>query len=252
MRCQTVLFVACLWAAVPDAATAQADPFDVEGHAFDRDTGDLLYVQRQHTTIVGGQRFSVVTYLGPDGDTLVVKQAQIGSSPAQPLYRLWDRRDGYVEGVEREGDCLRLFRRRADERDVHTRTLCHADGLVDDGVLAALDDHWDDLLEGARISIRVLVPNKLNSYRLRVHKVDEGHQDGRPTVTLRVEPASFLVRLIAPHVDLTCDAEDRRVLVYEGISEVGVTAGSGLRHRARVHFRYPAPVAVHTPGAGSR
>ena len=53
---------------------------------------------------------------------------------------------------------------------------------------------------------------------------------------LRIEPANWWLRWIVSRIDITYDASKRRVLAYEGITDM--RDEHGRRYRARLDFDY--------------
>ena len=235
--------LAALVLAAPTGPAAASGTHEEETYwaaAHDLQTGEFLYREVHREAYVDGRvQASHVVYRDSAGDTIAAKILRFDERLATPGFQLEDRRHGYAEGVEVNGDTLALFRRRSRTTDRETEVLT-MDGpaVVDGGFDHAVRETWQELMAGGKVAFDFVVPNKLNSYRFRIRKTADTVHDGRPAVRLKIEAANFFVRLIAPDIKLTYDLASRRLQVYEGISNLA-DPESGKRYRARIEFTYP-------------
>lgn len=243
------------------AARAAAADVDLPGTeeafvatAFDRRTGAVVYRELHRHTFRGPvHTASHVVYVGPSGDTLAVKNMAFVAGPAMPDFRLEDRRTGYVEGAVADADSLLLFRRRPGEADTESRAMAWAGPtVVDGGFDHAVRSAWNRLLRGEAVRYDFAVPSRLGRYGFRLRHVGATEHNGRAAVRLRIEPSSFFLRRLVPAIDLVYDRHSRRLLVYEGISNL-VDPARGQRYDTRIEFVYPDPllqVALRTGEEG--
>ncbi len=206
--------------------------------AFDLKSGALLYTEHHSDSLHHGQiSTSSVIYVDSAGDTLASKRLQFDAGATRPAF-VMEYGDGYAEGVKAAGDSLELLRRSSATAEAETRTVAINEPVVIDGGFDyAVRQHWDRLAEGGRFDFDFPVPNRLASYRFRIRMTGETIHDGSPARRFRIEPANFFVRLIAPSIELTYDHKSRRLMQYEGISNVADPA-TGRRYRARIEFVY--------------
>ena len=222
------------------------------GRAFSLESGELLYTEEHRETRCGDRHVhSRVTYRNAAGDTMITKLVDFSRFPATPDMRSEDWRTGYVEAAAVKGDSLILQRRADAAADLERKALA-LDGpaVVDAGFDQAVRQSWDRLVAGKRVEVDFAVPDKLRDFRFRIRRLGDG--DPGDVLRLRIEPASFLLRWIAPHIDLAYSTADRRLRTYEGITNV--PSPEGPRYRARVEFDYPpssATVLVPPPDLGS-
>jgi hypothetical protein len=115
-----------------------------------------------------------------------------------------------------------------------------ADGVIDTGFEAFARLHWDELVRGDTLPFDYLVPSRRKFFAFNVVKID------LPTappgsVTLRLASTSWLSFLL-PHIDVSYDLQTRRLVHYEGLSNVrDVKTGKNYR----VHYEYPKVAVVH-------
>ena len=218
---------------------ASATEHSFHASAFDLESGALVYVEEHREIYRAGRPYRSEVVYRAEGDTIATKAVRFGERPSSPDFSLVDRRDGYMEGAQTRGDSLVMSRRWRDGERHEVRVLDAAGAaVVDGGFDHAVRRAWPELMGGDHVTFDFAVPNKLRSYRFRIRKTGEGRHESRPAVLLRIEPANFFVRLIAPHIDLTYDRESRRLLKYVGISNLA-NSDTGKRYRVRIEFTYP-------------
>jgi len=98
--------------AMPDAALERR-----VGYAFSLDTGEAVYREIHEPVVDDGVLLrDEVTYRGSDDAVIARKRVDFRPDPLAPAFRLTDRRSGYVEGLERSGGQVTLFRRQGARR----------------------------------------------------------------------------------------------------------------------------------------
>tara|TARA_B100000809_G_scaffold52227_1_gene47546 strand:+ start:74 stop:364 length:291 start_codon:yes stop_codon:yes gene_type:complete len=76
------------------------------------------------------------------------------------------------------------------------------------------------------------VPDRLRAFHFRIRRLSQSDE----ILKLRIEPANWWLRWIVSRIDITYDASKRRVLAYEGITDM--RDEHGRRYRARLDFDY--------------
>lgn len=216
--------------------------------AYEIDSGGYLFDEEHREGYRQGRlRWSQITYRDRNGVILARKSLGFGDNLLIPEVQLTDRRDGYFEGATVQDGALVLYR--GVGKGTPDRRILRIDDatVVDGGLHNLILQRWDDLLEGETVRFQLAVPSRLNCYAFRIRARGGAVRDGRTVVRLRVEPASLLVRLIAPRVDVTLDVHSRHPVEYEGISTFG-RQGWGPRYRARMRISDPvaSPLAAST------
>ncbi|UCF02793.1 MAG: hypothetical protein JSV14_03835, partial [Deltaproteobacteria bacterium] len=77
------------------------------------------------------------------------------------------------------------------------------------------------IAQGEVFHIRLILPSRLDQYEFRIRK----RKVKGDTLYIRLEIDNWLLRLFAPHVDAEYDQKNRRLLRYEGISNLEDTSG---------------------------
>jgi hypothetical protein len=148
-------------------------------------------------------------------------------------YDFRDIRAQYQDGAKVSGDRILLFRKKSPEDDVEEVYLAkEKDQIVGQGFHQFIVHNLERIAQGEVIHIRLVLPSRLDQYEFRIRK---RKVDG-DTLYIRLEIDNWLLRLFAPHVDVEYDQENRRLLRYEGISNL--EAASGKHKKVTITYSY--------------
>jgi hypothetical protein len=219
--------------ALPALAAPRTESFSGNAYAID---GDLLLYHETHYLFSGehgGER--IVLYQCPDGRAFARKRSRDDGNAQAPDFDLVDARVGYREGVRRNGSLREVYvQRSATQAEQADPLQLPADGVIDTGFEAFARLHWDALVRGDTLPFAYLVPSRRKFYAFKVGKIDlPAAPPG--SVTFRLASSSW-VSFLLPHIDISYDLETRRLVRYEGLSNVrDVKTGKNYR----VHYEYP-------------
>ena len=211
------------------------------GSAYATDGNQLLYRETHYlfSGNRGGER--VVLYQCPDGRAFARKRSRDDGDAQAPDFDLVDARVGYREGVRRDGDRREVYVQRSSAQAEQAEPLrLPVDGVIDTGFEAFARLHWDALVRGDTLPFDYLVPSRRKFYEFKVSRTDLPTAPAG-SVTLRLSSSSWLSFLL-PHIDISYDLQTRRLVRYEGLSNVrDVKTGKNYR----VHYEYPKVAVVH-------
>jgi hypothetical protein len=196
------------------AAAAAAERFS--GDAYSAAGNALLYHETQYLLAGGAER--LVLYRCPDGRAFARKRVRESGNMQAPDFDLVDARLGYREGVRDRGAQREVYvQRRANMPEQADLLSVPADGVIDTGFDTFAQRHWDALLRGDTLRFPYLVPSRRTFYQFKVSRIDAG--TARQTMTIRLAASNWLSFLL-PHIDVTFDLASRRVVHYEGLSNI--------------------------------
>lgn len=229
------------WAtAAAEAAVTAPLGWTVEmADARDPDSGKLLY-REQHWLLRDAASAPVerlVLYRCPDGTAFARKHLDYRSSVTAPAFDLLDARNGYREGLRRT-PVAQLFVR-DNQRAAERSAVAPSNSLVAD---AGFDEfvrlHWANLLAGRSANIDFALPSRLRSYRFTLARRGLARVAGEDALLLRLR-VDGLLGWVAPHVDVVYALNDRRLLRFEGPTNLHDPSGQG-NWKARIEFREQA------------
>jgi hypothetical protein len=210
-----------------------------EGTARDPASNALLYRERHWLRDDGDRPIErLVVYLCPDGRAFGRKQVDYRRSASAPAFRLVDARSGYAEGL-REAAGARVFFQPAggSEKSV---LLASKRLVVDAGFDEFIREQWPALTGGTAVPLDFALPARLQSMGFSVRRVGQTQLAGEPAWVFRLR-LSGLLGWVAPHIDVAYGQNSRRLLRFEGVSNVRDDRGR-KEIIARIDFQLPARV----------
>jgi hypothetical protein len=214
------LLLAAVTLAVAPAVARPSTSVEVErfhGVARGRD-GAVAYREEHEVRRLGDRPLqAVTTYRDAAGEVLAVLRTDFSRDPFAPDYTFEDRRRTAVEAVEvtERGATLAAGSRR---RTVPLpgepgRRLVTGQGL-DRLVRARLAD----LERGAELHVAFAIPSRQATYDFRVRALPSPPDS--PTLLVRVEIDSWVLRLFASSLDSEYDRATGRLVRYRGLSNL--------------------------------
>ena len=214
-----------------------------EAAARDPDSGELLYTEDhllRHQDQQLHQR--LVVYRCADGTAFARKRVDYAASALAPAFQFEDVRLGYREGLRRIDGDAQLWVRTPDSDKERSATLEAAAGLVADaGFDEFIRRQWQPLLAGETVPLEFAVPSRLESLGFQVRRLGPQALDGEPAEVFRLRLGGWLGWL-APHIDVAYGRESRRLLRFEGLSNLRSDDGRS-QLVARIEFAAPAVAA---------
>lgn len=206
------------------------------GDAYDLETGAFVYSEN-HNEVYEGERhlYSLVSYRDKSGKEFASKRIDFAGNRLQPTYELNDIRDGYKEGIRRDGAGETYYaRRKADQELKAKRVRAPQPAVFDGGFDYFVRENFNSICTGNSRSFFFAVPIELDYFRFRAAPQETGQ-----TCRIHLELDNLLLRQFVRPIKLWYDARDRRLRKYEGISNINGPDGKSLR--VRVVFTYPQP-----------
>ena len=214
-----------------------------EAAARDPDSGELLYTEDhllRHQDQQLHQR--LVVYRCADGTAFARKRVDYAASALAPAFQFEDVRLGYREGLRRIDGDAQLWVRTPDSDKERSVTLEAAAGLVADaGFDEFIRRQWQPLLAGETVPLEFAVPSRLDSYGFTVRRRGGGEAAGEQAEIFRLRLGG-LFGLLAPHIDVAYGRETRRLLWFQGLSNLRDDDGES-QLVARIEFPAPAKAA---------
>jgi hypothetical protein len=233
MRLQ--LLCAVFASALLPAARAIENVEAFSGSAYSLDDDRLVYHETDYMFRGAGGSERVALYRCPDGRPFARKYSRDDGDARMPDFDFADARTGYREGVRREAGARRAYVQRSRERPQQEAPLPQpAQGVIDTGFDVFLREHWQALLRGESIRFDFLVPSRRRFYAFKVSVLRHPPAPPPGSVTFRVSLGSWFAFLL-PHIDVSYDRASRRLVRYEGLSNVRGLDGRNYR----VRFEYP-------------
>lgn len=211
---------------VPNAVQSYA------GNAYALDDHRLLF-REVHYLNPSAVDQRVVVYQCPDGNAFARKHVRAGGDAQAPDFDLEDARLGYREGVRRGGKGREIYlRRHADQAETVQPLPVEKDSVIDTGFDTFAQRHWQALQHGDAVHIPFLVPSRMRFFEFKVQRVSQPSA-GNGEMLIRLALDSWF-SFALPHMDVSYDIATRRLLRFEGLSNIRGADGKNLT--ARIEF----------------
>ena len=170
-----------------------------------------------HTAIYQNEKLqtSQNDYLDLSGKKIAELNSDYSKSLMMPTYIFRDLRTGDEEGLRWEDGQYRIFRKKKGKPEevnlldsVENTFSCQGWHYY---LLANLDR-----LQKNPIKMKLIFPSKLDYYSFRIRPLDTAEN----ILKLRLEFDSWIIRLFAPHLDITYDKKKRKIVEYFGPSNI--------------------------------
>lgn len=165
----------------------------------------------------------LVLYVCPDGTPFGRKFVDYRASQIAPEFSFTDSRSGYREGLRRVGGLAKAWFRDARQPEQQA-SLGVARLVVDAGFDNFIRSQWTELSAGRTVSLSFAVPARLRSLDFKLRRVGSADIGGQGAQVFRLSLGGWL-GLIAPHIDVAYGQQSRRLLRFEGLSNLRDDAG---------------------------
>ncbi len=226
-------------AALPAWATTESRQEEVfEGVARD-DRGEIAYTENHRMIYENGRpQRNETRYRDAKGQEIAVLNSNFAGNPYVPNYAFEDRRFGRQDGTFVDGAWIKIYGRAAENAPVQQDMVrLEKDMVTGQGLHVYLRDHLDELDKGGAVQqVRFLVPLEGRDFAFRIRRLDTPGDDP-DTVAFNIEADSWLLRLVAPTLEVRYDRATRRLLSYRGASNL-LNADQGPQS-VTITYRYP-------------
>ena len=194
--------------------------------------GSVVYREQHRETYRAGRLHKALSlYYDAKGRLIGRLASDYSRRNFAPNYRFTDIRRGVMRAARLDGNNLVL----SDGKRV--KALRHRGGaplVVGQGLNRYVHAHLPQLSKGKVGKVRFAIPSRFSTYGFRVRSVARP----RPGVLrLRIEVDSWLLRLIAPTIEVDYQLSTRRLLAYRGPSNLADKDGDTMQVRIRYDYR---------------
>lgn len=207
------------------------------GRAYN-EQGRLLYIENHQSTFSGNQLTNLKTsYSKPESKKEFGSiNSDFSKNPFVPTYQFKDERFGRYASIKwSDGKIISTARENSKEKETIKQFDPTKKTVTGQGLHNFLISNISEFQKNPKLKEEIifLIPMNQDSYSFRI-KVKELKED---TIQFRVEADSWLFRIVAPHIDVTYDLKSKRLLIYEGPSNL--LTDDQKKSKVRIKYKYP-------------
>ncbi|MDX1451352.1 MAG: hypothetical protein R3183_02260 [Oleiphilaceae bacterium] len=228
------------------STVAGANSLQFTGHAFDPESGELLYTEHHYMErdTSGALTQGRVIYRGGGSDSSAVwadKRLVFGANPLLPELSFYDQRFGTDLNLTRQANRIVIEQNSGEGLQQQGLSLPEEKRVVADaGFDRLVEREWHALLNGTSIEFEfvAITRGKLVSFQIR----KQSQSDQR--VVFIVEPQNWFFRMLVDPIVLHYDLAQRRLRRFEGLTNIA-KARDGDNFKARIEYSYADEVSNH-------
>lgn len=209
----------------------------VKGYAFDMKEDTLLYTEEHKDSYENDVKTkSTVTYRDAEGEVIVEKDLTYNVSQTIPTFTKRDLRNNYLVGAKVKGNKVEMFVGGSGPKDKIKRKTVRSEKemVVDAGFNAFIQENWDDLCDDKTLKIEFATPSILKVVTFKINRIGEEEVAGQKVHRFRMKTNALLYRLFLDPIDVSYCQETRRLVAYEGLSNI--KDAEGEQYKTRIVF----------------
>ncbi len=196
------------------------------GYAYQAGTQTLVYTEQFTDTYVNGKLVATLTrYYDVNQRLIATRTLDFSKSYFAPDFEIKDFRTGYEEGASVNAGHVSIYVKKDLNALRETQTLTvPGDVVIDGGFNQYIRANWDDLLRGEEVSFNFTIPSAFDFYKIRAVKVAESKNE----ISIAINLSNPVLRLLAKPILVRYDQTTKRIISYEGKSNVANDTGKNF------------------------
>ncbi|MGQ1910409.1 hypothetical protein ACT3CE_11525 [Marinifilum sp. RC60d5] len=207
-----------------------------EGIAMDKHSLEFIYKEVHHEIFWKGKHVETLTYfIGKNGNEFAHRELNFRSSFQKPEYLLTDKRSGLLEEVIHLGSNqfnIR-YRKNIDSKLKESNIYVPKPAVVDGGFNYYIKNNWDKLLDDKKLVFNYLSVAFQDYFTFRIYKADKQTNDPN-IMLLKMECKQLFLRLMVKPIFVYYNLETRRIVKYDGISNIRDL--NGISYKALLNY----------------
>jgi hypothetical protein len=199
------------------------------GKAYKKD-GTLSYIEtHEYRDDNGSIKNLKTTYYTTEKEFFAQLLSDFSKSPYLPEYTFTDQRFGRVDRTkwDESKSALMTYTKEDAKSEEKSKAFEPSENLITgQGLHAYLYKNLDSLIKkNEATKIEFVIPKNQDKYTFKIKTLEIKEKENK--VTFRVEMNSWLLRLVAPHIDITYNTKTKDLLVFDGPSNLLTDKGKG-------------------------
>lgn len=207
-----------------------------EGIAMDKNSLEFIYKEVHHEIFNKGKHIETLTYfLGKNGNEFARRELNFRSSFQKPQYLLNDKRSGLLEEVTHLGanQFYIRYRKNANSKLKEKSIYVPEPAIVDGGFNYYIKNNWDKIISDKKLVFNYLSVAFQDYFTFRIYKLDKQTNDPN-IMLLKMECKQIFLRLMMKPIFVYYDLETKRIVKYDGISNIRDL--NGISYKALLNY----------------
>jgi hypothetical protein len=187
--------------------------------------GQVVYRER-HTVVYDDQTLikSLTEYQDAQGRPIGSLRSDFTHSLAAPEYIFRDNRQNSLQGQRWSKQKLEVFSRANKKSKVVKKDLIKTPEVMigGEGLIYYIGAHLKELIGSDGMNFKFVIPGRLSSYDFLIKPLDHNSTEA----AFEVKMKSWLMGLFGPRLKLIYDVQKKRVISFEGLSNMRNADGS--------------------------
>ncbi|MBA2404760.1 MAG: hypothetical protein H0V66_08315 [Bdellovibrionales bacterium] len=198
--------------------------------------GQIAYVEK-HTVVYDEQTVikSLTEYLDPDGKVIATMNSDFTRNVGAPEFILRDQRHESFQGLKWKQGKPEIFSREAKKKLVAHKVLSLDQKEVPisgPGLIYFVAANLEKIISQEILEFQYIIPGRLEAFDFYIKTLAHNHKVAEFEVSIK----SWLLRLFGPRLKLIYDIQKKRVVSFEGISNL--RDGEGKMMSVDIQYKY--------------
>lgn len=214
-----------------------------------KDRTKHMFDYKSDFEITGDTKTIVNTIMDLTGEVLVVEKTIVKTDGTLVSFEQ-DQKQLKTTGKLEVADGKAHFTFTRDGKTKTDDEKAGADFIVTPTLVAYVQKHWDQVMKGETVKMRLGVLDRLETVGFQMKKDSEKELDGQAAVVLKMKPSSVIISALVNPLFFSFSSDGKHLLTLEGRTNVKIPVEGKLKDfDGYTVYTYPpaAPAATATP-----
>lgn len=198
------------------------------GSAYDLKNNTLIYTDEYKEYLTDNLQLAAkVVYRYPNGDIIATKNIVYSDNFSSPSFSFSNQITGVLASILVSTSNINIRYRESFDSEFKTKTTSfQEDMVIDAGFHYFIIQNWDKLIRGKAVPIKYVSPSKQSVFSLQAKKIRSEPWKNKETTLFLLEIRNPILRLFVDNIILRYETNSRRLLTYEGLSNIKLLSGA--------------------------
>jgi len=216
-----IRYLVCLYLVLMLSSHAHAIQSDLDGHVYDSNTNQLIYIEKHRVSSVDGRHVMTSNYLDIEDNQIATREV-VFEDDLVTEYKLSQPQIEYQEFISRGDNKIEMTEidrgqvRQTNIRETHLQQV-----VIDAGFSNFIVRNWDQLLSGSKLKFKFASPSQMKAINFEVKLAS--NVDG--VLLFNMTVANPLIKLLIKPIKVGFNETTKELAYYKGISNLQDSQG---------------------------